>query len=137
MPVKNYTTIDNLLNQPKTVSYHPEAEPIITRQQEINIQEAVEYEPKEESKPTVTFHQETIELTQDLKSAGLQNVDSSKFPSYQSIKLPISDEKIIIGSKAPIYTSFRWFSELAKYILAIHHLILKVVKGKVFRVIKT
>jgi len=129
MATKNYTPIDDLLgtNRPK------EAEPISA---EFEIKEPVEHSPEEEVRPFVSPRAETIELPPDLKALGLEAVSHSKFPSYKNIKLPLSDEKIIVGQKAPFTTGIRWLSTFALYILAQAHLGLKVVHGKVIRVLK-
>lgn len=129
MKKKNYTPIDDLLGSglPK------EAEPIAT---EFEINEPVEHSPEEEVRPFVSSRAETIELPPDLKKLGLQAVSNSSFPSYKNIKLPLSDEKIIVGQKAPITSALRWLAVFALYILAQAHLGLKVVHGHVIRVLK-
>jgi len=129
MKKKNYTAIDDLLGSglPK------EAEPIAT---EFEIKEPVEHSPEEEVRPFVSPRAETIELPPDLKKLGLQAVSHSSFPSYKNIKLPLSDEKIVVGKKAPVTSSIRWLAEFALFILAQAHLGLKVVHGHVIRIIK-
>lgn len=133
---KNYTKIDDLLNKTKkkeNISLPKEAEPIGT---EFEIKEPTEHSPEEEVKPFVNPRAETIELPPDLKKLGLQTVSHSSFPSYKNIKLPLSDEKIVVGQKAPITSSIRWLATFALYILAQAHLGLKVVHGRVIRVLK-
>ncbi len=134
---KNFTAIDYLLNKIKNidkVSFPKESEPIIT--EKFEIKESAEHNPEEEVRPFVSPREETIELPPDLKKLGLQAVSNSKFSSYKNIKLPLSDEKIIVGQKAPITSSLRWLSTFALYILAQAHLGLKVVHGHVIRVLK-
>lgn len=130
MSKKNYTPIDDLLGGglPK------EAEPITA---EFEIKEPVEHSLEEEVRPFVSPRAETIELPPDLRALGLEAVSHSKFPSYKNIKLPLSDEKIVVGQKAPFTSGLRWLSTLALYILAQAHLGLKVVHGHVIRVLKT
>ena len=129
MSKKNYTPIDDLLG----AGLPKEAEPIAT---EFEIKEPVEHSPEEEVRPFVSPRAETIELPPDLKKLGLQAVSHSQFPSYKNIKLPLSDETIVVGQKAPITSSIRWLATFALYILAQAHLGLKVVHGHVIRVLK-
>lgn len=132
----NFTAIDDLLKKMKkddNVSFPKESEPI---GKEFEIKELVEHNPEEEVRPFVSPRAETIELPPDLKKLGLQAVSNSSFPSYKNIKLPLSDEKIIVGQKAPITSSIRWLATFALYILAQAHLGLKVVHGRVIRVLK-
>lgn len=132
--IKNFTDIDDLLEKNKNISLPKESEPIAA---EFAIKESVEHSPEEEVRPFVSPRAETIELPPDLKKLGLQAVSHSKFPSYKNIKLPLSDEKIIVGQKAPITSSIRWLATFALYILSQAHLGLRVVHGHVIRVLKT
>lgn len=137
MADKNYTAIDDLLDETKNkdkVSLSKEAEPIAA--EKFEIKEVVEHEPDEEIEKFISPRAETIELPPDLKKLGLQTVSTSKFPSYKNITLPLSDEKIVVGQKAPITSSLRWLSTLALYILGQAHLGLKVIHGRVIRVLK-
>lgn len=134
---KNFTAIDDLLdknNKVKEVGLPKEAEPIPA--EKFEIKEVSEEGVEEEVRPFISPRAETIELPPDLKKLGLQAVSTSKFPSYKNIKLPLSDEKIIVGQKAPITSSLRWLATLALYILGQAHLGLKVVHGHVIRVLK-
>ena len=137
MADKNYSTIEELVKKNKNkdkVSLPKEVEPIVS--EKFEIKEPVEDKPEEEVGPFISPRSETIELPPDLKKLGLQAVSHSKFPSYKNIKLPLSDEKIIVGQKAPITSSLRWLATFALYILAQAHLGLKVVHGHVIRVLK-
>ena len=129
---KNFTPIDDLVNQ---ISLPKEVEPIGA--EKFEIKEVVEHKAEEEVRPFVSPRQETIELPPDLKKMGLQSTSSSQFSSYQNIKLPISDEKVVVGLHAPVTTSLRWLATLAVYLLARVHLGLKVVHGKVIRVLRS
>ncbi|KKP59714.1 MAG: hypothetical protein UR54_C0025G0021 [Candidatus Roizmanbacteria bacterium GW2011_GWA2_34_18] len=137
MLTKNYTAIDDLLDKTKNrdkISLSKEAEPIAAGKFEIK--EIAEDNLEEEVRPFVSPRAETIELPPNLKKLGLQAVSNSNFPSYKNIKLPLSDEKIIVGQKAPITSSLRWLATLALYILGQAHLGLKVIHGHVIRVLK-
>jgi len=139
MRAKNYTPIDDLIKkhqQPAAISKPKEAEPIVSSSEKIIIKEAVEHQPKKEVKPYVKVRKETIELPPDLKKMGLRAASSTKFPSYQTVVLPISDDKVLQGLHAPIYSSLRWLATLAWYLLKKAHLTLKVVHGHVVRVLK-
>jgi hypothetical protein len=134
---KNYTAIDELIKnnqQSEKVSLPKEAEPIAA--EKFEIKEVGEDNIEEEVRPFISPRAETIELPPDLKKMGLKSVSSTKFPGYRNIKLPLSDEKIIVGQKAPITSSLRWLATFALYILAQAHLGLKVVHGHVVRVLK-
>ncbi|MEK7634069.1 MAG: hypothetical protein AAB437_04465 [Patescibacteria group bacterium] len=134
MSKKNYTAIDDLLEKNKKISLPKEAEPLSA--EKFEIKEPSEDSVEEEVRPFISPRAETIELPPDLKKLGLQAVSHSKFPSYKNIKLPLSDEKIIVGQKAPITSSLRWLATFALYILAQAHLGLKIVHGHVIRVLK-
>ena len=134
---KKHTPIDKLIKKYKDadrVSLPREVEPMTA--EKFEIQEVVEHEPDEETEKFISPRAETIKLPPDLKKLGLQAMSHSKFPGYKNIKLPISDEKIIVGQKAPITSSIRWLATLALYILGQAHLGLKVVHGHVIRVLK-
>lgn len=137
MTDKNYTPIDKLIKKYKDadrVSLPKEVEPIAT--EKFEIQEVVEGKLEEEVRPFVSPRAETIELPPDLMKLGLKSVSNTKFPGYKNIKLPLSDEKIIVGQKAPITSSLRWLATFALYILTQAHLGLKVIHGHVIRVLK-
>ncbi len=136
----NFTAITDLLNknnknQPVgSVSHSKEAEPGADFSQ---IKEVVEHEPEAEVEKFVTPRAESIELPPDLKKLGLQQASTTQFPTLQNVKLPISDEKVVVGMHAPVTSSIRWLATFAIYLLARANLGLKVVKGKVVRVMKT
>jgi len=136
---KNFTAIDDLVKKLKkenrAVSLHKEAEPVAA--EKFEIKEVVEHKAEEEVRPYISPRQDTIELPPDLKKMGLQPTSSTQFSSYQNITLPIPDEKIVVGLHAPITSSIRWLATLAIYLLARVHLGLKVVHGKVIRVLRS
>lgn len=139
--VDNYTAIDDLVQKYKSsqikadsVSASKESEPI--NLENVEIKEVVELETEEDIKPFVSPRRETIELPPDLKKLGLQTTSNSQFSSYQNIRLPLSDDKVVVGLKEPVTSSKRWLATLAEYILAKANLSLKVVKGKVIRVLR-
>ena len=137
--VKNFTAIDDLVKKNKigdeAISLSKEAEPIGA--EKFEIKEMVEHKAEEEVRPYISPRQDTIELPPDLKKMGLQPTSTTQFSSYQNIKLPISDEKVLVGLHAPVTSSIRWLATLAVYLLARVHLGLKVVHGKVIRVLRS
>lgn len=136
----NFSDISDLvkrhkMNQHAVSSPHSkEAEPGADFSQ---IKEVVEHEPEPEVEKFVTPRAESIELPPDLQKLGLQPATTTQFPTLQNVKLPLTDEKIIVGLHAPVTSSVRWLATFALYLLARAHLGLKVVKGRVIRVIKT
>ncbi|OGK19234.1 hypothetical protein A2866_05740 [Candidatus Roizmanbacteria bacterium RIFCSPHIGHO2_01_FULL_39_8] len=144
--VQNFTSVDDLIK--KNPNFVPnntgtsrgaakEVEPFPTSSEKFEIKEVVEHQPETEVKPYVEIKAESIELPPDLKKLGLQTTSSSSFPSYQNIKLPITDDKIVAGLNSPITSSLRWLATFALYLLQQAHLTLKVIHGKVVRVVKT
>jgi len=138
MTQKNYTPIDDLIKkrpQSDIISLpSKEAEPIPKK--EIEFKEAKEKEVEEEVRPHIVKREETIKLPPDIEKLGLKPIPTTQFPQYQSIKLPITDEKIITGLSAPVSSSLRWLATLALYLLQQAHLSLKVIHGRVVRVLK-
>lgn len=137
---QNYTKIDKLINKLKksdAIGKPKEAEPLSGKKEKYEVREAIEHKPEEEVGAYVQTRAETIELPPDLKKMGLQPTSTTQFPSFQNIKLPISDDKIISALHQPVTTSIRWLATLAMYLLGQAHLVLKVVHGKVVRVIKS
>ncbi|MBI4008753.1 hypothetical protein HY357_00815 [Candidatus Roizmanbacteria bacterium] len=146
MAQKNYTPIDHLIKKRKKPYIIPmgstsrgpakESEPIASSKEKYEIKEVVEHQPEEEVRPYLQPRAETIEIPPDLKRMGLQSTSTTQFPTYQNIKLPISDDKIISGLHQPITSSIRWLATLALYLLKQAHIALKVIHGKVIRVVK-
>ena len=136
--VLNYTAIDDLIkkNQPQSVpvSHSKEGEPVRKADGAFEIGEVVEHEPSKEVKPFITVKHETIKLPPDLSEIGLKAVETTDFPTYKNIKLPLADEEVMTGLHAPITTSLRWLATLAWYLLLQAHLTLRIVHGKVVRV---
>lgn len=136
----NFTAIEDILKKNKkaisagSVTHSKEVEPTADFSQ---IKEVVEHEPEKEVEKFVTPRAETISLPPELKNLGLQAASTTKFPTYKNLKLPISDEKIVVGLRAPVTSSLRWLATFAAYLLAQAHLVLKTVHGRVIRVIRT
>ncbi|MDO8497164.1 MAG: hypothetical protein Q7S61_01330 [bacterium] len=138
--VTTYTPIDDLvkkLKDPLVSSLHKEAEPMAPITETGQIHEVVEHEiTDEELKPHVEVRKETVKLPPDLQKLGIQSASSNNFPGYKPVKLPLSDDRVLLGLHAPITSSLRWLAEFSLYLLIQAHLTVKVIHGKVVRVIK-
>lgn len=142
--VGNFTPLDLKKFKKKGEKYYPvgkevepvKVEPVKKEVGEIKIEEVVETEPSPEVREVVKPRQEVVKLPPDLKKLGLRPVSTTKFPATQSINLPLSDEKIIVGLHAPVTSSLRWLATLAEYILKTMHIQLKVISGRVVRVFR-
>lgn len=134
---QNFTSVEDLIKKNKIIpSGRPkESEPYPSSSEKFEIKEVVEHEPEKEVKPYIQVKAESIELPPDLKRLGVQTTSSSQFPSYQNVKLPITDDKIVAGLNSPITSSLRWLATFALYLLQQAHLTLKVIHGKVVRVV--
>ena len=101
------------------------------------LQEAVEHEIQDdEVKEFVEATPENVSVPADLHQQGVQATQATNFPSYQAVKLPITDEQVVEGLKQPQTSSFRWLAEFAMYLLKKAHITLKTVHGHVERVVK-
>lgn len=140
MSAQNYTPIDDVikkLQQPTIGSLHKEFGPVTPIPETGQIHEVVEHEiTDEELKPHVEVRKETIKLPPDLQKLGIQSASASSFPGYKPVKLPLSDDRVLLGLRAPLTTSLRWLAEFSLYLLRQAHLTVKVIHGKVVRVIK-
>lgn len=138
----NYTPIDDLIKNFKKkepISVGKESEPFEPRpHQEIQlIDETNELQiNNKEVEQFVQPRKEYLNIPPDLTQFGLNPAQPTNTPSYQNIKLPLSDDKIVSGLHAPITSSVRWLATFAVYLLKVAHLQLKIVHGKVVRVIK-
>lgn len=131
-PIKNPVK-KNTVNRP--VSFPKEAEPVAA--EKFEIKEVVEHKTEEEVRPFVSPRADTIELPPDLKKMGLSSTGQSQFTGYKNVKLPLADEKIVVGLHAPVTSSLRWLATFAVYLLAQAHMRLKIVHGKVVRILRT
>lgn len=140
----NYSPIDHLFSQNQK-NFTPvsrglvgkEAEPLRVAESGkdgFEIHEMVEHEPEAEVVPFVTPRKETVELDTDLDAMGISSTANPAFTSQKTIKLPLEDEKIVSGLRAPTSSGLRWLSEWCMYFLKMAHLTLKKVHGHVVRV---
>jgi len=138
MTAKNYTPINDLIRKwqkSKDISL-PNKETGLIFNKEIKFKEAKEKEVEKEVEPYIKKRRETIKLPPDIQKIGLKPVTTIDFPEYQDVKLPLDDDKIIAGLHAPISSSLRWLATLSLYILKKAHLSLKLIGGRIVRVIR-
>lgn len=135
--MQNYTPIDNFiaqLNPSAGLSASKETEPLAKTREPLKIHEITEQkEINENPENHIEIRKESIELTTELKEAGLETIEESALSAQKAISLPLSDEKVLIGLHKPITSSFRWLATFAMHMLKQAHLTLKVVHGKVVR----
>ena len=136
----NFTPIHDLVKKHRekaSISKTKESEPVVPVKENYEIKEITEHKVEEEMKPFVQTRSDIIEIPPDLQKMGLQAVTTTQFPSWQTIKTPLSDDKIITGLHAPITSSLRWLAEFARYILFQAHLGLKSIHVKAIRILRT
>lgn len=137
MSQQNHTPIHHLINPPNPVSAgSKEIEPTPTPTESVELHEIVAHESvPEEVQDYIEVKKDHIELPSEVQEAGVEEITHTpSFPTYQQVKLPLSDEAVISGLHAPVSSSKRWISEFARYLLWQAHLTLKVIHGKVTRV---
>ena len=91
--------------------------------------------PKEVSQAGVEIHG-VVDLPPDLKKLGVTPA-ASQMPFTippATITLPISDDKILAGLKAPLTSAIKWLAVWCLKRLKVAHLILKSIHGKIIRV---
>ncbi len=137
---QNYTDISDLIQsvQAQQISYgNPEKispmRPPEVSKDHIEIHEVTEHEPEPEVKHYVEPRPEKIEVPQEVEEEGVASTGHSQFTTYNSVKLPISDDKVMQGLKNPISTSVRWLAEFCLFILRKAHIKLKIAHGKAVR----
>lgn len=140
---QNYTDITDLVLEAQDafdiLSWgHPESEPRPApkeRTDHIEMQEVVEHEPGSDVQGYVQSHPVQIDLPEDVRDLGVEVIEHPiQYPAHVSIKVPLSDEKIIQGKKLPLDSSFRWLAEVCLFILHKAHIRLKIAHGKAERI---
>ena len=91
--------------------------------------------PKEVSQAGVEIHG-AVEFPLDLKKLGVTPTGGQTPLSAvtTTISLPISDDKILAGTKAPLTSALKWLAVWCLKRLKVAHLILKSIHGKIIRV---
>lgn len=80
--------------------------------------------------------EDSIQLDDVLRQAGVTKGHDEKIEDVQGPHLPMNDDQIAAGLKQPINNSARWLATLMLYLLEQSHYTLKTVKGHVYRVFK-
>jgi hypothetical protein len=109
-----------------------EHEPVGSRERLI-IEQAREHEPSEELELHLEARQEIPKLDQELTQEGVTATPTTAFPTFEEVKLPLSDEKVVEGLEEPVTSSWRWLSEFCMHLLHLAHQTLKSVQGKATR----
>ena len=93
----------------------------------------IELEPSLEA-IGVTKKSETIQLPPDVARMGVQAVGPNQPVAFTGvIKLPLTDDQIIVGLHAQIVSSLRWLAEWCLRQLKKAHIHLKSMGGKIVR----
>lgn len=93
-----------------------ESEPLSNIPQKVSIETAYEHTPNPEVSSYINNRQDNVLISPELQGLGISSVNSTKFNSFETVTLPLSDEKIKEGLKRPVWDSFRWLAELTKAI---------------------
>jgi hypothetical protein len=82
----------------------------------------------------VEVKNETIELPPDLKKMGVTAVGPAQpMMPVQTVKFPISDDQVIVGKGANVFSSFYWLAMWCMRQLKKARLHLKIIGGKTVR----
>ncbi|HLC94800.1 MAG TPA: hypothetical protein VJH96_04515 [Patescibacteria group bacterium] len=135
MTHKSYTPVDHLIKPGATVGASKEFEGTKpTVPPALEYQKVKEFVPDREVAPYISVREEHPVISEDLKKQGVIDPSGTQFPTYENVKVPLSDEKILTGLHAPLYSSLRWLATLAFYILKKAHLTIKMIHGSILRV---
>ena len=136
--MQNYTPIDYLI-KPNPISSSQGSEriehPLPTKPLEsAPLHEVVEHVVEHNIPEYIQEHKDVVELSPDVQSLGVESTGAPKFTTTQPIILPLSDDSIALGLKAPYSSSLRWLSEFCVYLLKRAHMHLKQIHGRIMRV---
>ena len=136
--MQNYTPIDQLI-KPDTNSssqgterleHPPASKPL----ESAPLHEVVEHVSEHNIPEYIQEHKDVIELNPDVQTLGVESTGVPKFTMTQPVTLPLSDDAIASGLKAPYSSSLRWLSEFCVYLLKRAHMHLKNIHGRIMRV---
>lgn len=150
---QNHTNIDELVEVNKNPSpflgagspehgpgrtFEPNVEAVEKSHEDVEIHEVVEHEhePDPEVDKHIEVRKEKPDIPEDVEKMGAQAATPQHFTTTQKIQLPISDDKVMAGKKAPVTSSLRWLAEFCLYILKRAHIQLKEAHGKAQRIFK-
>lgn len=139
--MQNHTPIDHLIKPNPTSSsqsterleHPPSSKPL----ESAPLHEVVEHVAEHEIPEYIQEHKDVIELSPDIQSLGVESTGVPSFTTTQPVTLPLSDETIVSGLKAPYSSSLRWLSEFCVYLLKRAHMHLKNIHGRIMRVTDT
>lgn len=127
MPADNFTVLKKHSNNHNNSSTHQgsyskESEPFAPKRNELVVEEVVEHEVKDpQVKQHVEVRKDVPEIPPDLKKIGITTPATSSFQTYQSLKLPLDENKLPAALQAPLSDSVRWLGELTQYIIIQSH----------------
>lgn len=98
------------------------------------LHEVVEHEMNSEMGEYMSEHKDVVSIDPVVASVGVQSTGNPQFTTTAPIVLPLDDNSIMTGLKAPFSSSLRWLAEYCVYLLKRAHLHLKVMHGKLMRV---
>ncbi|MBI2611367.1 hypothetical protein HYW54_01310 [Candidatus Gottesmanbacteria bacterium] len=97
-----------------------------------------ELQPSKEVKGVGVYaHEEAVKVPPDLQRMGVSPSGPSTpvtTTGQAAIVLPISDQQVVSGLHAQVYSALRWLAEWCIRKLKKAHLTLKVIHGKIMRV---
>lgn len=137
--MSNFTPIDHLLNPsgaPSSVGTErvEHVGQVASLTEEGAIHEVVEHEINPEVGEFVSEHKDVIEISPDIKALGVESTGNPQFTTTAPVVIPLADDDVIKGLKAPFSSSLRWLAQYCVYILKKAHLHLKNIHGKITRV---
>jgi len=139
--VESFTDINHLVEEARDAfDIHswgrPESEPHPAPREQstyIEMHEASEHEPDDDVADYIEPRHAPVKVPEDLQKLGVQTTHAVQYPNYREVHVPLSDEKIMQGLKAPFDAGFHWLAELYVYILQKAGIKLEVKHGKVLR----
>lgn len=124
MTSPNHTSINHILapNNQHQQSRPVESEPFSPSKDTVEVHEVVEHEVQDKQvQPHIEVRKDVPEIPPDLKNLGVTTTATSSFSTYQSLKLPLNEEKLPVALKAPLSDSIRWLGELTQYLINQSH----------------
>lgn len=121
MDPKNHTSISHILPTQNNKPQHSrpvEAEPFSPTKDAVEVHEVVEHEVADKQiHPHVEVRRDVPEIPPDLKNLGVTTNATSSFSTYQTLKLPLDEQKVPSALQAPLSDSIRWLGELTQYLI--------------------
>lgn len=131
------TPVDNAAQNAVSSGVLKEMESLQIAQTEAFLEEAEKSKelPKEVSEAGVSEVKTEIQIPTPVSQMGVsQSGPTAPVSGQVSVKLPITDDRVMSGLSANIFDSFRWIAEWSIRRLKMAHFALKKVGGKVLRV---